>query len=326
MARRNGTRSVGTRALCIVLCVACALGLVAWLVPPSLGMNSVGGANGNAAAPDAALSAGSVRLPRGAWNPVVVILGHDRFDHVVRLMRELDGQPDFFLRHFHIVVSLDDPRPVSPKVMARIDGALADLRRAGCKGTEVWRPRSQPTREEKAWRIEMREMSDDTARATLAIARHYKTALDRAFTCDAHGAPTAATTPPRFSHAIMVEDDLSIAPDFLELFASTAWRLDAEPTKLWCVSAWNDLGLRHVLGSKAATRQHAIGTLQRTTFFPGLGWMLRASLWREQLSATWPPRPSTGWDHWMRLDLQVRVYLFLFLFDLHRYLATVGTL
>lgn len=36
----------------------------------------------------------------------------------------------------------------------------------------------------------------------------------------------------------------------------------------------------------------------RTSYFPGLGWMLRAKLWRE-LSPNWP---AEHWDHWMRLE------------------------
>ena len=280
--------------LAALLCLTCSLLLVQKLIVPkslSDGAAPRGGGGGSA------LSDASVVVPRGGWKPVVVILGHDRFDHVVRLMRELDGQPQFFLRHFYVVVSLDGRSAPSSKVMVRIDAALADLRSAGCAGTEVWRPKSPPSSDDVAWWRELGAVRDATERATFAIARHYRTALNRAF--------AATGSLPRFTHAVMVEDDLSIAPDFLELFVSTAWRLDAEPNALWCVSAWNDLGLKHVLGTKAIT-QRSIGELGRTTFFPGLGWMLRASLWTEQLRAAWPRRPSTGWDHWMRLDSQHR--------------------
>ena len=35
----------------------------------------------------------------------------------------------------------------------------------------------------------------------------------------------------------------------------------------------------------------------RTSYFPGLGWMMRRQLW-EELSPKWPHQ---AWDHWMRL-------------------------
>ena len=40
----------------------------------------------------------------------------------------------------------------------------------------------------------------------------------------------------------------------------------------------------------------------RTSYFPGLGWMLRARLWRE-LSPHWP---DEHWDHWMRMESVAR--------------------
>ena len=36
----------------------------------------------------------------------------------------------------------------------------------------------------------------------------------------------------------------------------------------------------------------------RTSYFPGLGWMMRRQLWQE-LTPYWPKQ---GWDHWMRLN------------------------
>lgn len=39
------------------------------------------------------------------------------------------------------------------------------------------------------------------------------------------------------SHAILLEDDLIVAPDFLDLFLSTAYLLEVDPS-LMCVSAW----------------------------------------------------------------------------------------
>ena len=48
------------------------------------------------------------------------------------------------------------------------------------------------------------------------------------------------------THVILLEEDLVVAPDFLTLFRSTAWLLNADDS-LFCVSAWNDNGfVRHV--------------------------------------------------------------------------------
>lgn len=65
------------------------------------------------------------------------------------------------------------------------------------------------------------------------IARHYRWALNQTF--DVLGYQTA----------IVVEDDLDIAPDFYEYFWSLEPILRADPT-LWCVSAWNDNGKQGV--------------------------------------------------------------------------------
>lgn len=36
----------------------------------------------------------------------------------------------------------------------------------------------------------------------------------------------------------------------------------------------------------------------RTSYFPGLGWMMRRQLWLE----VGPHWPQQSWDHWMRLN------------------------
>ena len=112
------------------------------------------------------------------------------------------------------------------------------------------------------------------------LAQHYRWALDRVLLERNH------------SHAILLEDDMVFSPDFVRFFAQTAWLLDADPT-LWCVSSWNDNGFESLVQPADASR------LFRTDFFPGLGWMLRRQLWRDELS---PRFPLEHWDHWMRLQ------------------------
>ncbi|CAI4228701.1 unnamed protein product [Auanema sp. JU1783] len=113
------------------------------------------------------------------------------------------------------------------------------------------------------------------------IARHYKLALEYIF--EKRG----------FSSVIITEDDLDVAPDFLEFFSSTRYLLDKDP-QLWCVSAWNDNGKISNINSKAAAK------LYRSDFFSGLGWMMARKTW-DELGSIWP---SGFWDDWMRDPLR----------------------
>jgi len=49
---------------------------------------------------------------------------------------------------------------------------------------------------------------------------------------------------------------------------------------LYCVSAWNDQGYEHT-----ASRPDI---LYRVYWMPGLGWMLKRSLYKDQLESEWP--------------------------------------
>lgn len=99
-----------------------------------------------------------------------------------------------------------------------------------------------------------------------------------------------------FNSAILVEDDLEVAPDFYEYFRATLPILRRDPT-LWCVSAWNDNGIASLVDRTANS------LLYRTDFFPGLGWMLLKSLWVEELMTIWP---NGYWDDWIRQSEQRR--------------------
>ncbi|KAL1456426.1 hypothetical protein WDU94_001157 [Cyamophila willieti] len=109
------------------------------------------------------------------------------------------------------------------------------------------------------------------------IARHYKWILNKVF------------TEFKFNTAIIIEDDLEIAPDLFEYFLGTYPLLIRDPT-LWCISAWNDNGKSNLIDTNSPE------LLYRTDFFPGLGWMLTRELWFE-LSPKWP---TIYWDDWMR--------------------------
>ncbi|XP_008477431.1 alpha-1,3-mannosyl-glycoprotein 2-beta-N-acetylglucosaminyltransferase [Diaphorina citri] len=109
------------------------------------------------------------------------------------------------------------------------------------------------------------------------IARHYGWALNQMF------------YEFNFSTAIVIEDDLDIAPDFFEYFLGTYPLLISDPT-LWCVSAWNDNGKPTLIDTSSSD------LLYRTDFFPGLGWMLTKDLW-DEISVKWP---RSYWDDWIR--------------------------
>lgn len=109
------------------------------------------------------------------------------------------------------------------------------------------------------------------------IARHYGWALNQTFFSL------------NYNSAIIVEDDLEVAPDFFEYFLGTHDLLLKDPS-LWCVSAWNDNGKAALVDTSHPE------LLYRTDFFPGLGWMLTRPLWSE-LSMKWP---KSYWDDWIR--------------------------
>lgn len=119
---------------------------------------------------------------------------------------------------------------------------------------------------------EVRTMTDGYS----AIARHYKWIFTQTFDVLHYDA------------AVIVEEDMEIAPDFYEYFAAGYRLLKQDPT-LWCVSSWNDNGLNTLVSDPYA--------LYRSDFFPGLGWMLLKSLWKDDLSSKWP---SIYWDDYIR--------------------------
>jgi hypothetical protein len=109
------------------------------------------------------------------------------------------------------------------------------------------------------------------------IASHYKFSLGKAF-----------EEKPDAPAIIIVEDDLLFSPDFYEYFKHNAEVLEEDPS-LFILSAWNDNGFRGKVRDPFA--------LQRTEYFPGLGWLLPRELWERELASKWP---RNHWDHWLR--------------------------
>lgn len=107
------------------------------------------------------------------------------------------------------------------------------------------------------------------------LAAHYKWALDQMLVERDN------------QQLIILEEDLEVAPDFFDYFGATLPLLQADPC-LFCVSAWNDNGKSEVASDASA--------IFRTDFFPGLGWMMLGTFWRE-VRDRWP---LEYWDDWMR--------------------------
>jgi len=98
------------------------------------------------------------------------------------------------------------------------------------------------------------------------LATHFKWALTQVFNSK------------NIKRVIILEEDLQIAPDFFEFFASTLTMLDNDNTLL-TASAWNDNGMKSLVKDSKQ--------LYRSDFFPGLGWLMTRKLW-EELVPKWP--------------------------------------
>jgi hypothetical protein len=205
-------------------------------------------------------------------NPAVVILAHNRDEYVARTLRSLLSQPG--IERFKVFVSVDDPSSYSK--MEEIVRMVSNAQPADKKvHIETWR-KGTPT-----------HITHPFMQTPLShISEHFRFVLEKAL---GEGS--------EFSHLIMIEDDLLLGRDFLQLFEETAWLLKAEPDKLFCVSAWNDNGLKTLI----RPTEEGVRALMRTGYFPGLGWMTTREVWSE-LRSRWPERPTTGWDHWIRLS------------------------
>ncbi|XP_066996973.1 protein O-linked-mannose beta-1,2-N-acetylglucosaminyltransferase 1 [Anabrus simplex] len=114
------------------------------------------------------------------------------------------------------------------------------------------------------------------------ISQHYKASLTATFNIF-----------PSAKYAIIVEEDLDVSPDFFSYFSQTRRLLEEDDT-VYCISAWNDQGYEHTSDDPSL--------LYRVETMPGLGWILKRSLYKDELESKWPtPEKMWDWDMWMRL-------------------------
>ncbi|CAL1591661.1 unnamed protein product [Knipowitschia caucasica] len=117
------------------------------------------------------------------------------------------------------------------------------------------------------------------------VSQHYKASLTATFNLH-----------PEANHAIVLEEDLDVSVDFFSFLSQTIHLLD-EDDSLYCISAWNDLGYEHTAEDPSL--------LYRVESMPGLGWVLKRSLYKDELEAKWPtPEKLWDWDMWMRMPEQ----------------------
>ncbi|XKL66269.1 hypothetical protein PGB90_009689 [Kerria lacca] len=110
-----------------------------------------------------------------------------------------------------------------------------------------------------------------------------------------HYKATITSTFKKFENAkyiIILEEDLDVSIDFFSYFNQAIELLDNDST-LYCVSAWNDLSYEHT--SQDPSILHRVETM------PGLGWLLKRSLFEDELEPNWPTVDKQwDWDMWMR--------------------------
>ncbi|XP_062853161.1 protein O-linked-mannose beta-1,2-N-acetylglucosaminyltransferase 1 [Trichomycterus rosablanca] len=117
------------------------------------------------------------------------------------------------------------------------------------------------------------------------VSQHYKASLTATFNLH-----------PDANFAIVLEEDLDISIDFYSFLSQTIHLLN-EDESLYCISAWNDQGYEHTAEDPSL--------LYRVESMPGLGWVLKKSLYKDELEPKWPtPEKLWDWDMWMRMPEQ----------------------
>ncbi|KAG9277289.1 protein O-linked-mannose beta-1,2-N-acetylglucosaminyltransferase 1 [Astyanax mexicanus] len=117
------------------------------------------------------------------------------------------------------------------------------------------------------------------------VSQHYKASLTATFNLH-----------PDANFAIVLEEDLDISIDFFSFLSQTIHLLN-EDESLYCISAWNDQGYEHTAEDPSL--------LYRVESMPGLGWVLKKSIYKDELEPKWPtPEKLWDWDMWMRMPEQ----------------------
>eukprot|EP00112_Aurelia_sp_Birch-Aquarium-sp1_P013733 Seg2928.6 transcript_id=Seg2928.6/GoldUCD/mRNA.D3Y31 product="Protein O-linked-mannose beta-1 2-N-acetylglucosaminyltransferase 1" protein_id=Seg2928.6/GoldUCD/D3Y31 len=113
------------------------------------------------------------------------------------------------------------------------------------------------------------------------ISQHYKKSLTETF----NAFPDAPAM-------IILEEDLLVSDDILDYFSQT-YPIFEKDSSVFCISAWNDHGYNHSVKDPSL--------LYRVENMPGLGWILKRSLYKEEWEQQWPDATfNWDWDVWTR--------------------------
>lgn len=70
---------------------------------------------------------------------------------------------------------------------------------------------------------------------------------------------------------------------------------------IYCISAWNDQGYEHTSDDP--------GLLYRVETMPGLGWLLKRSLYKDELESKWPtPDKVSNFKRYNPLVCEINIY------------------
>ena len=190
---------------------------------------------------------------------VAVFVTHKRINYLERSMRSFFAAEESTF--FDVIVSLDHQEsiPAVSELILKISRNFQTPIRLVYKPTVTF-------------------FSFSKTRGEQAVDQHIFSAISRFYDSPSH------------KYGLLIEDDLQLAPDFLEFAIKGSKLLDADKT-LFCLSAWNDNGFtQHATDAKRVLR---------SSIFPGLGWMVTRDVAME-IASRWPGWFSLCWDLWMR--------------------------
>jgi len=240
-------------------------------------------------------------LNKGDVKLAVIVFACSRPSHLRRTLRSLASQDKSVLSQVDLYVSVDSHRKsryVVTAAQTESDSLELPLR-------AVWQPTDVHHDGTPDLQLSSREK----------ITAHYGRSLRRLFKEN-----------PGVTHAVILEDDLVLSPDFLVFLAAHAPYTSLDPNEgPTAISGWND-------NSAAKIPPVPSGATVLTDFFPGLGWLLSRELW-ELLEPVWPdrrdsapimdvgrptrPYPAaraapTGWDWWLRAEFEAQRWIVLY--------------
>ncbi len=111
------------------------------------------------------------------------------------------------------------------------------------------------------------------------LARHYRFMFDYVLVGKDALGNDSRESPIIYTHAVFLEDDLSLAPDFVHYFSSMS-RVMEEDQSVFCVSAHNDNGFVGTSVDKEGELDPLDLDFRRGQHFMAPGWMTSSKIWK----------------------------------------------